>query len=113
MSAIEFQMFSDTQGQNAFAPKFTATNQATTLDPASEQHFTVPSDFDKWVAIFSYSAGSDVFVACNETAAIPESTFEETASVLLPAVRFVNAGDVLSFISAESAIVGVSLYGIP
>src|SRR3954466_9416607 len=113
MAAILFDMHDDVQGNNAFAPKFTDINKATTLEADTEQHFTIPSDFAQWIVIFSYSSGANVFVACNEEAVTAGSSFEDTASQLMPATRCVKAGDVLSFITGDTmAIVGVSLYGV-
>ena len=106
-------MNSDVRGYNAYAPQFSTDNQLTTLSAGVEQHFTVPSNFSKWIAAFSYEAGSNVLVANNSTAAVATGSFASTASQLNPAARYVKAGDVLSFITADTtAIVGISLYVI-
>jgi|SRR5580692_9168513 hypothetical protein len=106
-------MNSDVRGYNAYAPAFSLDNQSTTLSANAEQHFTVPSNFAKWIAVFSYQPGSNVWVANNDTAAVPSSSFAATTSQFNPAARYVQAADVLSFITADtSALVGVSLYAI-
>lgn len=89
-------------------------NYSTTLAASSEQHFTVPADYAKWGVIFSFQPGTTVWVACNDTAAIPSSSFATTSSQLNPSVRQVNGGDILSFITDSSggSEIGISLYAI-
>jgi hypothetical protein len=103
----------DVQGFNAYAPAFAIDNFATTLSANTEQHFTVPSNFKHWLAVFSFNPGSNVWVANNTTATLPSGSFASILSVLNPAVRSVEAGDVLSFISADTTdYVGVTLYAV-
>ena len=103
----------DVQGYNAYAPFFAVDGQSTTLSANAAQNFTVPSNFENWIAVFSYEPGSNVWVANNTTAAVPSTSFAATVSQLNPAARWVNAGDVLSFITGDAtALVGVSLYAI-
>lgn len=112
MSAILLNMASDMQGNNAYAPRFTTINYGTTLSQNTLQNFTVPSNFEKWIAVFSYSAGADIFVSNNNDSEVPGSSFSSTTSQLCPATRLVNSGDILSFITSNtSATVLVSLYG--
>ncbi len=112
MAAIMFNMYGDTQGNNAYAPAFTDVNMSTMLSQDTLQNFTIPSDFSKWIAVFSYSTGANVFIASNVDAEVPGSSFSQTASQLSPATRLVRSGDVLSFITPDTtAIVSVSLYG--
>ena len=101
----------DDQGFNAYAPAFAIDNFNTTLAANVEQHFTVPSNFAKWLIFFSFNPGSSVWVADNTTAAVAGASFASTLSVLNPAGRTVKAGDVLSFITADvAALVGATLY---
>jgi hypothetical protein len=103
----------DAGGYNAYAPFFAADNWGTLLAANTEQHFTVTGTYSRYVAVFSYQPGGAVWVANNYTAAVPSGSFAATTSQLNPAVRIVNQGDVLSFITADTDdYVGVSLYGI-
>jgi hypothetical protein len=89
-------------------------NVQTTLSDSVVQTTTVPTFFEIYQAVFSYEIGTDVWVACNDTATLPGGAFTVTSSQKNPAVRTVNAGDVLSFITNNtSATLGVSYYGIP
>jgi len=107
----------DIQGFNAYAPEFSDTNYQFTLAAAAEQHFTVPTNIStstKYLAVFSFNPGADVWVANGHTAIVPVgATPASTFSILNPAVRTVHAGDVLSFITADvAADVGVTFYVI-
>lgn len=103
----------DVQGYNAYAPAFSVDNKSTILSANIEQHFTVPSDFENWIAVFSFEPGTSVWVANNQTSNVPSASFADTFSQLNPAARLVNAGDVLSFISPDTtASIGISLYAV-
>lgn len=107
----QLNMHSDVRGYNAFAPDFSSDGFTTTLAATVEQHFTVPDSFQNWIAVFSYQSGANVLVANNDTATVAGASFSTTTSQLNPAARHVEAGDILSFITADTtAIVGVSLY---
>ena len=70
---------------------------------------------NKYIAIFSYEPGSQVWVADNATAAIPVgASFASTTSELNPSARVVNAGDVVHFFTPDSggANVSVILYAL-
>lgn len=87
-------------------------NYQTTLSANTEQNFTVPTSSRTWAAIFSFGSAS-VWVACNDTAEIPGSSFSITSSQMDASVRQVNGGDILSFItSATTAEICISLYEI-
>lgn len=106
----------DVQGFNAYAPAFAIDNYNTTLAANVEQHFTVPNNIStsqKYLAVFSFNPGANVWVANGSTAAVAGSSFSTTLSALNPAVRTVHAGDLLSFITADTAaFIGVSFYVI-
>lgn len=105
---------SDSRGYNTYAPSFAKDNFSVTLPAASAVSFTVPSNVQKWVLVFSSSSGVNYWVARNTTAAVPAgATFASTLSCLNPSARFVEAGDVISVISTEGGGLGVSLYAIP
>lgn len=105
----------DVQGFNAYAP-FTSTNKySATITNGSETHITVPSNYDKWIASFSYQPGTNTWVdLTGATAAIPAgSTLQPTTAELNPASRTVLAGGKISMITDNtSADVGVMLYAI-
>lgn len=108
-----FSMIRDINGYNGFGLPFAYDNEQTTLASNVEQHFTIPANYEYWIAVFSVEPGSNVFIANNATAEVPGSSFAATASQLLPQARLVKGGDVLSFITPDTAAyVGVSLYAI-
>jgi len=80
------------------------------------QNFTVPSTSKKWIAFIETSKSFHVFFAVNATAELPVgATFALSTSELIPslslALREVDAGDTLSFITADTSVdVSVSLY---
>ena len=63
---------------------------------------TVPNYSAKYLAIFAYSPGAEVWVANNYTAAVPIGAAASTTSELNPVAREVKAGDSLSFITPDS-----------
>lgn len=104
----------DIQSQNAYAPSFSQNKFSAALVNGSEQTFTIPADFERWVIALSYQPGSSVWVSYNSTAAIPVgNSFAATTSELNPGARSVFAGDVIHLITANaSADVGVILYAL-
>ena len=104
--SIKFNMTRDISGSNSFALPFSRiVDQAsfnTTLALGVAQSLIVPGSHQRWVAIFSYEPGSSVWVANNETAAVPGGAFAVTASELNPVAREVQADDVISFITPDT-----------
>lgn len=115
MNATKFLMTRDIAGYNGFGIPFTNIAKSAILVTGVEQHFTVPSEYPNWIAIFGFTPGSSVWVDKFTTAVAPTGAFADTTSELNPAARFVKAGDVLSFITADvnSAMVNVLLYVAP
>ncbi len=115
MNATKFNMTRDINGYNGFGLPFTLTAKSAVLTAAMEQHFTVPANYPNWIAIFTYTPGAAVWVDAFTTAVAPTGAFASTTSELNPAARFVNANDVLSFITtdATSPAVSVLLYVAP
>lgn len=104
----------DVQGLNAYAPSFSQNKFSATLTNGAEEKLTVPSNYESWIAAFSFEPGANVWVSNNQTSEIPAgATFLSTTSELNPGSRKVSAGDVLSFITDNTtADVGVSLYAV-
>ncbi len=107
----------DAGGAVTFVLPFSDTGFQTTLAQGVEQHFTVPfntnSTYKKYSVIFSFDPGLRIYVALNATAEIPGSSFASTVSELNPTSRYVEYGDILSFITPDvAAYVNVKLYAI-
>jgi hypothetical protein len=103
---VKFNMTRDISGATSFGLPFPKlVDQAsfnTTLAVGVAQSVTVPGSHKRWIAIFSYQPGSTVWVANNETAAVPGGAFAVTASELNPVAREVEEGDVISFITPDT-----------
>ena len=104
----------DSQGYNAFAPRFATDKFSATLVNGVEETFTVPSNFAKWIMSISPDSGGNVWVARNQTAAIPAGgTFASTTSEQNPGPRLVFAGDVIHVITNQATCdTGVILYAV-
>lgn len=115
MNATKFNMTRDINGYNGFGLPFTLDGYSAVLATGVEQNITVPSNYPYWIAIFSYTPGSSVWVDTLDTAVAPAGAFSASTSQLNPSARFVNAGDTLSFITADAAgaQVNVLLYVAP
>ena len=103
----------DVAGKNTFGLPFAKIKYDTTLLLGVEQTLTVPGPSIKYLAIFSYEPGSEVWVAKNATATVPGVSFAATDSELNPVAREVKANDVLHFITTNvDARVGVAFYAL-
>lgn len=112
-----FNMIRDINGYNGFGLPFSDTGFQTTLAQNVAQPYTIPlsisANYSKYIAIFSFDPGLRIFVANNTTAEVPGSSFASTVSELNPTARLVKGGDVLSFITPDTAAyVNVKLYAI-
>jgi|SRR6185503_2013218 len=94
-------MTRDINGYNAFGITPTYDIYAGALAANTEQHFTVPSNNEYWLAIFTFSPGANVWVDFATTATVPSSTVGLVSTVLNPAGRQVKAGTVISLITAD------------
>lgn len=86
------------------------------LSANTEQNFTVAGNATQnYVAEFSFDDTANVFIAKNNTAAVPAGGTTTTLQYveLRPTKRYVKGGDVLSFIAPATAYVGVSIRAIP
>ena len=119
-----FSLVRDINGYNGFGLPFSVDKYSATLAQNTDTTLVVPllgplgasssTGTNKYIAIFEYEVGSDVFVADNATAAIPAGgSFALTTSELNPAARYVSAGDTLHFFTPNaSAYVVVVFYGL-
>lgn len=110
----KFSMTRDINGYNGFGLISADDKYSMILATNVEQHFTVPGNFQNWLAVFAYAPGSSVWTAFNNTAAFPSGSVSSTTSELNPAGRQVKAGDVISLITNDSTNdqVGVMLYAL-
>jgi hypothetical protein len=95
-------MTRDINGFNAFGLIPTYDVWATSLTANAEQHFTVPSNFEYWLAVFTVSPGANIWVDFTTTATVPGSTIGKVTTVLNPSGRQVRAGSTISVITADS-----------
>jgi len=100
--STKFLMSRDISGTNGFGIMPTYDIQTGLLAVGVAQSVTVPSTYSNWIAIFSYTPGASVWVSFTDTAVAPASVFSSSASVLNPAARAVNAGDVISLITTNA-----------
>lgn len=111
----QFSMYPDVRGVNGFGLKFTDTAYSATLATSTATPLTVPGSGslgggktqtkNLWLVKFKYTYNADVWVANNATAAAPAgASFGATVSELNPEAMVVEGGDVLSFISAGTAV---------
>lgn len=120
--ATQYNMNALVQGVNGFGLPFCKNIWTVTLGVSTEATLTVPdltspgninSTIAKMIAVFSYEAAKNVWVAVNATAAVPAgATLAAAASELNPSAKLVKAGDVIHMISAAAANVSVALYTI-
>lgn len=115
MNATKFLMTKDVAGYNGFGLPFTLNAKSGVLAATVAQSITVPSNYPNWIAIFSYTPGSNIWVDNITTAVAPTGAFSDTTSELNPAARFVKAGDTISFITSDvtSPMVSVLFYVAP
>lgn len=106
-----FSMTRDINGYNGFGLVPATDKQSMLLATSVAQSVTVPSNHQKWIAIFGIESGASVWVALNTTAVVPAGAASATSSELNPTAWQVSAGDTISFITADaSAQVGVKFY---
>ena len=116
-----YNVNSYSKGVNGYGLPFCDTVFTATLDADTASAVTIPGNatlgptvyqIDKYLAVFSYEPGTSVFVAVNGTAELPtDNDFEQSNSELNPSCKFVQAADVLSFITHNTtANVSVAIY---
>ena len=100
--STKFNMTRDINGYNGFGIQPTFDMQSGILVAGAAQSITVPADYPNWIAIFSYSPGSSIWVSFTTTAVVPSGAFSSTQSCLNPAGRAVKGGTTISFITTDA-----------
>ena len=101
--STKFSLQRDINGYNGFGILPTTDIQAAYLADSAAQEITVPDNYPAWIAIFSYSPGSSIWVSFDgDTATLPSATFGSSNSCLNPAARTVKAGNTISFITNDT-----------
>ena len=101
--STKFNMIRDISGYNGFGIIPTYDIQGSSLAASTAQSFTVPSNYANWIAIFSYTPGSNMFVRFDGTAAtVPSVTSAAIHVSLNPSARAVSAGQVISVITPDA-----------
>lgn len=100
--STKMNMTRDIAGYNGFGllPTYDIRNGLLAVGVA--QSVTVPSTYANWIAIFSYTPGSTVWVSFTGTADAPTGAFASGDSVMNPAGRQVAAGSTISLITADA-----------
>jgi hypothetical protein len=99
--STKFSMTRDINGYNGFGIPFALDGMSGVLAANVEQHITVPSNYEYWIAIFSYTPGSNIWVDGITTAVVPSGAFSATTAELNPAARYVKAGQTISFKTSD------------
>lgn len=100
--STKFSMVRDINSFNGFGIIPTYDIQGCSLAANAAQTFTVPSNYSNWIAIFTYSPGSNIFVSFTTTAAVPTGTVGAITSVLNPSARAVTGGSTFSVITPDA-----------
>lgn len=101
--STKFSMVRDINGYNGFGIIPTYDIQGCSLAANTAQTFTVPNNYSNWIAIFSYTPGSNIFVRFDGSAAtVPGGTVGAINVALNPSARAVNGGSTFSVISPDA-----------
>lgn len=102
----------DASGRNTYLRQPSKVMKVVALVKDDIATLTIPSDFSKYEVIFSYNPGASVWVSINGTATYPTSdSFADTVSELNPTGYILNAGDIISVTTSDTAdFVGVTIY---
>jgi hypothetical protein len=101
--STKFNMTRDINGYNGFGIQPTYDIQGCSLAASAAQTFTVPDNFENWIAIFSITSGATVFVDfTGATATLPTGTVGSITTVLNPAARALKGGSTFSVISPDA-----------
>ena len=95
-------MTRDINGYNGFGIQPTYDVQSGIMAATVAQTITVPDNYPFWLAIFSYTPGSSIWVSFTTTALVPVGAFSASSSVLNPAGRIVVGGQSISLITSDT-----------
>ena len=93
----------DAQGYNTYAPSPASVKYSATLAATTATSITIPSSYQTWIVSFRYYP-NDVWIdVTGATAAVPVgATLTSTTSELNPASLTLEAGTVISAITAQT-----------
>jgi hypothetical protein len=100
--STKLSLTKDINGYNAFGILPSYDIWAGSLTANVEQHFVVPANNEYWLAIFTFTPGSNIWVDFTTTATVPTGTVSSVSVVLNPAGRQVKAGSTISFITSDA-----------
>lgn len=111
----KFNMTKDVGGYNGFGVAPCSDSYAGVLAATVAQSVTVPSQYPAYIAVMSYTPGSNVFANFVTTAVTPAGAIGADLNELNPAGRRVLKGSTISFITpdAAGAYVSVLFYVVP
>jgi hypothetical protein len=80
----------DVSGYNSFAPPPSTDMYKVQLAASGNATLTLPTNVANWIVAYSFTPGSEIWVAYNTTAVAPSSgTFSSSTSELNPGARIV------------------------
>ncbi len=100
--STKFNMTRDIAGYNGFGLIPSDDDFGCSLAMGAAQSITVPSKYDYYIAIFSYTPGSNIWVNFSTTATVPSATMSAITSELNPAGRLVRGGTSISVITNDT-----------
>lgn len=101
--STKFNMIRDISGYNGFGIIPTYDIQGCSFAASTAQTFTTPDNYSNWIAIFSYSPGSNFFVDfTGATATVPGGSVGVITTVLNPSARAVKGGQTFSVITPDA-----------
>ena len=100
--STKLNLTKDINGYNAFGIQPTYDVFGCSLAAGVVQSFVVPSNFEYWLAVFTYTPGANIWVSFTTTAAAASDTMGAITSVLNPSGRQVKAGTTISVITEDS-----------
>lgn len=113
--STKFNMTRDVAGYNGFGLAPSDDSYSATLAADDETSMDVPNEYPYYLAVFSYTPGSNVFVNFSDTASEPSGSFTNDGNVLNPSARLVKANAEISLLTPDSggAYVSITFYVAP
>lgn len=114
-TTTRFLMTRDIAGYNGFGLVPSNIIHGVALVTNAAQSFTLPSDATTYLVVFSYGAGSNVFVDSTTTAAAYTGTIGLRTSELNPNARQYKSGTTISLLTPDlaGAYVEAAVYVCP